>query len=104
MSYTDGAIILAIVCFVEWVIKGLICKGNEKYKLLYTFAPIVLGAIVYAVIAFITKVPVIPELIKGATYGFSAMGVYDAIVKIAKDKGGQSLKELIEEVIKTMGK
>ncbi len=104
MTHIDGAIILAIVCFVEWILKGLICKNDPKYKLLYTFAPVVLGAIAYLVYALITNVAIGPMVLKGATYGFSAMGVYDAIVKIAKEKGGQGLKEIIEEVIKTMGK
>ena len=104
MTYIDGAIVLGIVCFVEWILKDLICKGDPKYKLLYTFAPVVLGALAYLVYALITHSAVGPMILKGATYGLTAMGAYDAIVKIAKEKGGQGLKEMIEEVIKTMGK
>ena len=103
MSGWDFIIAFLIVLFDEYPIKTWIFKGAKKFKNLYKYAPIVIGAIVYLVIALITKEPIGTGLFHGATVGFAAMGYYDAILKRGKEEVGTDVKELnkaIEEEMK----
>ena len=103
LTWVDG-IIVAVICAIdEWVIKKWICKGNEKYRLVYTFAPIVLAIIAYIVYALVTKGSWSEGLIKGLGIGFSAMASYDAIIAIIKQKGVSGVKEIGEDVANTVG-
>lgn len=89
MSGWDFVIALGIVLFDEYIIKKLIFKSNEKYKLVYKFAPIVLGAVFYLVCALVTKEVWYMGLLHGAIVGFASMGCYDAILK----RGTKELKD-----------
>ncbi len=90
----------AIVAFVEWPLKTWIFKKNDKYKLVYTYAPVVLSIVVYLVMALVQKTDILPGVIHGVGIGLAAMGSYDAILKIIKNKGSSGLKELGEEIKK----
>ena len=93
------AIILAVcVAIVEWPIKKWIFKKNEKYKLLYTYAPTVLMAIAYLIIALIQKTPVFTEVLKGFSIGLASMGSYDFIVNLLQNKGASSYTEIGEAI------
>lgn len=104
LSWIDGIIVLLICLFDEFIIKKLIFKGDEKYKLVYRYAPIVLGAIVYLIMGIVNKTGWIPGLVTGVGIGLGAMGSYDAIIKIFKTQGISSVKEIGEEVAKTVKK
>ena len=75
----DFLIIGLTVLFVEFVVK-LIFK-DEKYKLVWKLSPIVIDAIVYVVIALISKGTWYTALIHGIAAGLAAMGSYDVILK-----------------------
>ena len=98
LTYVDGIIVGLICLFVEFVIKKWICKSDVKYKKLYTYSPIALGAIVYTVIALIAKTPWSAGLIKGITIGLGTMGSYDAIITIIKNKGVSDVKGIGEDI------
>lgn len=103
MTGWDFIIALLIVLFDEYVIKTLIFKKNEKFKLLYKYAPIVIGAIVYLIIAFATKGVWYVGLFHGAIVGFASMGCYDAILKRGKKEitsDVSNLNKAIEEEMK----
>lgn len=103
MSGWDFIIALGIVLFDEYPIKTWIFKGAEKFKKLYKFLPIALGAIVYLVIALITKQPWYLGLLHGAIVGFASMGCYDAILKRGKNEISSdvtNLNKAIEEEMK----
>ena len=104
LTWFDGIIVALICAFDEWIIKKLIFKGNEKYKKVYTYAPIVLAAIVYLIIALVQKTPWMNGLLKGIGVGLGAMGSYDAIITIVKTKGIGAVKDIGEEVAETVDK
>lgn len=104
LTWIDGLIVAAICAFDEWIIKKLIFKGDEKYKTIYTFAPIVLGAIVYFVMALIAKTPALTGLLNGIAIGLASMGSYDVIIRIIKGKGVSSVKEIGTEIADEVGK
>jgi len=104
LTWVDGIIVIGIVLFVEFVIKKWICKGDNKYKAIYTFAPIVLGAIAYLIIALIEKNPWYTGLLKGVGVGLGTMGSYDAIKAIIYTKGVNDVKAIGEEVAQTVDK
>ena len=104
MSGWDFLIALGIVFFDEYPIKTWIFKGAEKFNKLYKYAPIVIGAIVYLIIALVLKEPIGTGLFHGATVGFAAMGYYDAILKRGKKEIGTDVKELNEAIEEEMKK
>lgn len=100
----DFFIAFLIVAFDEYIIKKLILRGNEKYKAIYTYAPILLGVIVYLAMAFFAKGDILNGCIHGLLVGLTAMGSYDVILRIGKEKGiasaeaiGESIKEEVEK-------
>lgn len=104
LSWIDG-IIIAIICAIdEWVIKKWICKGDSKYKAIYTFAPIVMSIIVFIAYAIVAKQPWYEGLLKGVAIGVATMGSYDAIITIIKSDGVAKVKEIGEEVAKEVEK
>ena len=103
MTGWDFIIAFGIVLFDEYPIKTWIFKGAEKFKKLYKYAPIAIGAVVYLVIALITKEQWYLGLFHGAIVGFASMGFYDAILKRGKQEvtsGIQNLNKAIEEEMK----
>lgn len=103
MSGWDFIIALGIVLFDEYPIKTWIFKGNEKFKKLYKYLPIALGAIVYLIIALVTKNQWYMGLFHGAIVGFASMGCYDAILKRGKNEISSdvtNLNKAIEEEMK----
>lgn len=100
LTWIDGIIVALICLFDEYIIKKLICKSDEKWKAIYTYAPIVLGAIVYIIIALVNKTPWLAGMVKGIGIGLGTMGSYDAIMTIIKTKGVSDIKEIGDEVAK----
>ncbi len=96
----DFLIIGLTVLFVEFVVK-LIFK-DEKYKLVWKLSPIVIDAIVYVVIALISKGTWYTALIHGIAAGLAAMGSYDVILKTMKESGIKSLTDTNEAVKKAI--
>jgi hypothetical protein len=99
----DFFIAFCIVAFDEYIIKKLICKGNEKYKAIYTYAPLVLGLATYLVMALIGHTDILSAILHGILVGFTAMGSYDVILRVGRDnalKGieqtGEAVKEAVE--------
>ncbi len=99
----DFFVAFCIVAFDEWIIKKLICKGNEKYKAVYTYAPLVLGVAVYVVLALIGHTDILNSILHGLLVGFTAMGSYDVILRVGTQnavKGiedtGEAIKEAVE--------
>lgn len=94
-------IVIAVVAIVQFI-KNVICKGDEKYKMLYTFAPVVLCALAFVIMALIQKTDVWTALLAGGSLGFTCMGSYDALVAILsgwKDKTPNEMVKEVEEVI-----
>lgn len=94
-------IVIAVVAIVQFI-KNVICKGDEKYKLLYTFAPIILCALAFFIMALIQKTDIWSALLTGGALGITCMGSYDALVAILsgwKDKTPTELAKEVEEVI-----
>ena len=103
MSGWDFLIALGIVLFDEYPIKTWIFKKNEKFKWLYKYLPIALGAVVYLVIALVTKNTWYIGLFHGAIVGFASMGCYDVILNRGKEgikDGIETLNKEIEEEMK----
>lgn len=97
-SFWDLVILIGAVVIVEWPIKTWICKKDEKYKLIYTYAPVVLCVVAYVVLSFINKTPILSNLLQGVGVGFAAMGSYDAILSKIKTGGAKGIKELTDGV------
>lgn len=98
----DFFVAFCIVAFDEYIIKKLICKSNEKYKWVYTYAPIVLGVATYIVMALIGKTDVLAGLLHGLLVGFTAMGSYDVILRVGREnalKGIEEIGEAIKEAV-----
>lgn len=103
----DFFVAFCIVAFDEYIIKKLICKGNEKYKAIYTYAPLVLGVAAYIVMALIGHTEILSAILHGLLVGFTAMGSYDVILRVGREnvvKGiedtGEAIKEAVEDVEK----
>lgn len=90
-------VVIAVVAVVE-LAKMFIFKSQEKYKLVYTFAPIVLSAIAFVVIALIQKTNVWAQLAVGASLGLTCMGSYDTLAAILKSWKTKSPEEIAREV------
>lgn len=90
-------VVIAVVAVVE-LAKKFIFKSQEKYKLVYTFAPVVLCAIAFVVIALIQKTDVWAQLAVGASLGLTSMGSYDALAAILKSWKTKSPEEIAREV------
>lgn len=90
-------VVIAVVAVVE-LAKKLIFKSQEKYKLVYTFAPVVLCAIAFVAIALIQKTDVWAQLAVGASLGLTCMGSYDALAAILKSWKTKSPEEIAREV------
>lgn len=96
-------IVIAVVAIVE-LAKKFIFKDQEKYKLIYTVAPIVLCALAYLVLALIQKTDVWTAIVTGGTLGFTCMGSYDIIAAIIKQWKDKSPREIAKEVEDVIGK
>ena len=64
----DFFVAFCIVAFDEYIIKKLICKGNEKYKAIYTYAPLVLGVAAYIVMALIGHTEILNAILHGLNF------------------------------------
>ena len=100
----DFFVAFCIVAFDEYFIKKLICKGNEKYKAVYTYAPIVLAIGSYIVMALVGHTNVMSAVLHGLIVGLTAMGSYDVILRVGNQnalKGikdtGEAIKEAVED-------
>ena len=104
LTWFDG-IVIALICAIdEWIVKKWLCKGDEKYKALYTFLPIVLATVVFLLVAIVQKTPWTAGLVKGISIGLATMGSYDAIIAIIKAKGIGGVKEIGTDVAKEVEK
>ena len=83
----DGVIALAVVLFVEVVIKN-ICKlfktTDSAWTVIVRLAPIVVSIAVYFVIALVQKTSVPTGLIHGLGIGLVASGSYSSLFNLAK--------------------
>lgn len=98
LSVIDFFIAGLIVAFDEYIIKKGFCKGNEKYKAIYLFAPIVLGGVGYLVYSLVVGSPWLTGLLHGLLVGFTSMGFYDVILRIFTSKGASGVKEIGEAI------
>ena len=92
-----------IVALDEYVIKKTILKGNEKYKAVYTFAPLALGLVIYLVYFLSHGQVWYMGVLQGLMVGLTAMGSYDVILRIGRgkmDKGINEIGKAIEEEVK----
>lgn len=94
MSGWDFILAFALVLIDEYPIKKIIFKSNEKYKMVYKLAPIVLGTLAYLVYALVTKSTWYMGAYHGAMIGLCSMGCYDVILKTGKEKGMKGLEEI----------
>ena len=103
LTTIDFFVAFVIVAVDEYIIKKAILKGNEKYKVIYTFAPIVLGLITYLV-CFLVKGQVwYMGLLQGLMVGLTAMGSYDVILRIGKNNVDKTIVDIgkaVEEEVK----
>lgn len=90
-------VVIATVVIVE-AAKKYIFHGDEKFKLLYTFAPVVLCTIAFGIIALIQKTDVWAGLSIGAALGLTTMGSYDAIKAVLKGWKNKTPAEIAEEI------
>jgi hypothetical protein len=102
LSGWDFLIAGFIVLFVEFPIKTWICKKSENLWWLYKWAPVVLGAITYVVMALIQGTPWLTGAVHGLGVGFAAMGEYDLILKTMKQQGLKSATDMNEAVKKAI--
>lgn len=98
LSGWDFLIAGLIVLFVEYPIKTWICKSSEKLVWVYKWSPVVLGMIVYLVLALVQKTPVLTGIVHGLGVGFASMGSYDLILKTMKESGLKSIESTNEAV------
>lgn len=104
MSNTTLRVIVVIACVaIVELAKKFIFKDDKKYKLVYTFAPLVLCAIAFAVIALIQKTDMWTSLAAGASLGLTCMGSYDAIAAVLKSWKDKSPAEIAKEVEEILG-
>lgn len=96
----DALIMFAIVALDEYVIKGLILRRDEKYKAVYTYAPIVLSVVVYAVLSLVMRTSLVNNLIQGLGVGVAAMGSYDVILRVGREKALSGIREMGEAIRK----
>ena len=95
-------VVIAVVGVVE-LAKHFIFKDQDKYKPVYTLAPIVLCAAAFVVIALIQKTDVWTALSAGAGLGFTTMGSYDLIALVLKGWKDKSPNEIVKEVEDIIG-
>lgn len=104
MSNTTLRVIVVIACVaIVELAKKFILKDDKKYKLVYTFAPVLLCAIAFAVIALIQKTDMWTSLAAGASLGLTCMGSYDAIAAVLKSWKDKSPAEIAKEVEEILG-
>lgn len=96
-------VVIVVVAVTEFV-KKVICKGDKKYNLIYTFTPVVLCAIAFVVIALIQKTDGWTALAAGATLGLTCMGSFDALAAILKGWKNKSPAEIAKEVDEIINK
>lgn len=98
LTVTDFFVAFVIVAIDEYIIKKAVLKGNEKYKAVYTFAPLALGVLGYLIYGIATGAVWYTCLLHGAIVGLTSMGSYDVILRVGKGKVGSSVKEIGEAV------
>lgn len=81
-----------IVLFTEYVIKNIF-KDGEKFKFIWKLAPVVIGAVVYVVLAFAQKGVWYTALAHGLFVGLTAMGSYDILLKTMKESAIKSVED-----------
>ena len=103
LTTIDFFVAFVIVAVDEYIIKKAILKGNEKYKTIYTFAPLALGLIGYLVYFLVSGQVWYMGLLQGLMVGLTSMGSYDVILRIGKsnvDKGMTEIGKAVEEEVK----
>lgn len=95
-------IVIATVAIVQFV-KKVLCKDDPKFKPLYIFAPIVLCAVAFVLVALIQKTDVWSALLAGATLGITCMGSYDVLVAILSGWKDKTPNEIVQEVQEVIG-
>lgn len=84
-----------IVLIVEYGVKLIFKNADEKtWNIVVKVAPIVLGVILYIVIALIQKNNVLNSILHGLFVGLTAMGSYDLILKTVKESGVKSVSDV----------
>ena len=96
-------VVIAVVAIVE-LVKKFVFKNQEKYKLVYVFAPVVLCVLAYLVIALIQKSDIWASLAVGASLGLTCMGSYDTLAAIIRKWKTKSPAEIAKEVEEIIGK
>ena len=96
-------VVIAVVAIVE-LVKKFVFKNQEKYKLVYVFAPVVLCVLTYLVIALIQKSDIWASLAVGASLGLTCMGSYDTLAAIIRKWKTKSPAEIAKEVEEIIGK
>lgn len=102
MQITNVIMVIVVVAIVE-LAKKFIFKSDPKYKLIYTFSPIVLCAIGFLILAIINKTDIWSSILAGASLGFTCMGSYDAIATILKGWKTKTPEEIAKEVEAIIG-
>lgn len=102
MQITNVIMVIVVVAIVE-LAKKFIFKDDPKYKLIYTFSPIVLCAIGFLILAIINKTDIWSSILAGAGLGFTCMGSYDAIAAILKGWKTKTPEEIAKEVEAIIG-
>ena len=102
LSGWDFLIAGLIVLFVEYVIKYFF-KDGDKYGFVWKLSPVVIGAIVYLILAFVQKGVWYTSLAHGLLVGLTSMGSYDIILKTIKESGKKGIEDTnkaLEEALK----
>lgn len=103
LSGWDFIVAGIIVIAVEYCIKPLFKSTSEKTQSIVSkLSPIVLGALVYLVLAFIQKGTWYTSLAHGLLVGLTSMGSYDVILKTMKESGLKSVTDTNEAVQKAI--
>lgn len=104
MSIPMNVIVVIVVVAIVELVKKFVFKDNPKYKLIYTFSPVVLCAIAYVVIALIQKGNVWAMFGIGASLGLTCMGSYDFLAAIIRSWFTKSPEEIAKEVDEIINK
>ena len=91
-------IVLAVAVGLTELLKIYVFKKDPKYKAIYTFAPVVLCAIGYLIVALVNKEPVWSNITAGAVLGLTSMGSFDAIATILSGWKTKTPTEIAKEI------
>lgn len=103
LSGWDFIVAGLIVLAVEYCIKPLFRSTSEKTQnIVNKLSPIVLGAVIYLLLAVIQKGTWYTSLAHGLLVGLTSMGSYDVILKTMKDSGLKSVTDTNDAVKKAI--